>query len=150
MKRMLGLILSLTLAGAFAVAGAAGNTRSSQLSRHLHVTKECSQYTGAAGSFCTIKHANVPAIKKGAKVIYASAPGAGSLDSDVVLDSGDGDKAFGHVTLDFATKTGVVIFSGGTGRLSGFQATADVTYKAKKDLWHWDGTYRFTAPGQDD
>ena len=149
-KAGVGLLVILVAAGAFAVVGAAGNDRSSHHGTPLHMTKECSQYTGAAGSFCTITHSNVEAIDKGAKVTYASAAGATSLDSDVVLDTGQGNKAFGHVVLDFATKTGVITFSGGTGRLGGFQATADVTYNAKKDLWHWDGTYSLPSNGHDD
>jgi hypothetical protein len=148
-KASLGLLVAVVAAGALAVAVAAGTTRSSH-SRALHVTKECSQYTGAAGSFCTIEHANVKAIAKGARVIYTSAAGAASLDSDVVLDSGHGNKAYGHVTLDFATMTGVVAFSGGTGRLSGFEASAEITYNAKKDLWHWDGTYSLPPHGHGD
>jgi len=37
----------------------------------LHVTKECSEYTGHAGSFCTVTSSNLKAIDVGSKVIYA-------------------------------------------------------------------------------
>ena len=63
---------------------------------------------------------------------------------------GDEEKAFGHVTLDFATRSGIVTFSGGTGRFRGFHARVAVTYSTDDGLWHWDGTYTFTPPGQDD
>jgi hypothetical protein len=59
---------------------------SSPRSGALHVTKECSQYTGKPGSFCTITSSNLKAIKVGSKVVYAQAAGAASLNSDVVLD----------------------------------------------------------------
>ena len=36
----------------------------------LHVTKECSGYTGGAGSFCTITSSNVKAIEVGSKILY--------------------------------------------------------------------------------
>ena len=43
--------------------------------RSLHVTKECSEYGGVAGSFCTITSSNLNAIKPGSRVVYASAAG---------------------------------------------------------------------------
>jgi hypothetical protein len=54
----------------------------------LHVTKECSAYTGAAGDVCTITSSNVKEIAVGSKVVYARAANFStlSLDSDVVLD----------------------------------------------------------------
>jgi hypothetical protein len=64
----------------------------------LHVTKECSAYTGQAWSFCTITGSNIDAIKSGSTVVYASAAGATSLDGDVVVYVGHGTVAVGHVT----------------------------------------------------
>jgi len=49
---------------------------SAQRSGTLHVTKECSEYTGEAGSFCTIVSSNFDAIPVGSKVVYAEAPTA--------------------------------------------------------------------------
>lgn len=110
----------------------------------LHVTKECSQYTGQVGSFCTITSSNLDAIEVGSRVIYASAPGPGSLDSDVVLDPpGPGNNtAFGHCFLNFATGQGLCTFSGGTGKFTHFQASAAVSYLGGPN-WAWDGTYSF-------
>jgi hypothetical protein len=149
MKAAFGLLLALVAAGAVSVASSAGSTQYVHRHGQLHVTKECSQYTGAAGSFCTITGSNLDAIRPGAKVFYRSTAVGTSLDSDLVLDSGHGDRAFGHVTLDFVTATGVVTFSGGTGHLRGFRARTVVSYDAKNNLWHWDGTYSFGWPGDD-
>jgi hypothetical protein len=144
-KHFVGLIaVSMLAAGITAVASQAGN---SPRSGALHATKECSQYTGQAGSFCTITSSNLNAIDAGAKVIYTQAAGAAGLDSDLVLYTGPGNSAFGHVTLSFATLSGVVRFSGGTGQFSGFEANVIVTYNANTNLWYWDGTYSFDPPG---
>jgi len=92
----------------------------------LHVTKECSAYKGLAGDFCTITSSNLEEIEVGSRVVYAQAAGAGSLDTDVVLDAGPGNTAAGHVALDLAKGSGLITFSGGTGKFTGFQARADV------------------------
>src|SRR5438046_746339 len=88
----------------------------------LQVTKECSEYKGQAGDFCTITSSNLEEIQAGAKVIYAEAAGKGTLDTDVVLDAGSGNTAKGHVVLDLEANKG----------------TAD-----SDGLWHWSGTYSF-------
>ena len=108
----------------------------------LHVIKECSEYAGLPGQFCTITTSNLEEIGVGARVIYAEAPGETSLDTDVTLDAGSGNTAAGHVVLDLASDKGVVTFSGGTGTLAGFHAQADVTPDAEGNS-HWDGTYSF-------
>jgi len=143
-RATLGLLLATVVAGAFAVAGSA-----SPRSGDLHVTKDCSQYSGQAGGYCTIRSSSLNAIAPGMRVVYTSAAGAGSLDSDLVLDGPGNNNALGHVTLDFATLSGVVTFNGGTGRFRGFHASVDVTYDAQTGLWRWDGTYSFTPPGHD-
>jgi hypothetical protein len=102
---------------------------------------------GQAGSFCTITSSNLKAIDVGSKVIYAQPAGAAGLDSDLVLYTGPGNSAFGHVTLSFATLSGVVTFSGGAGRFSSFEASVTVTYNPNTNLWYWDGTYSFNPPG---
>jgi hypothetical protein len=142
MKRTLVLILALTLAGALAVASQARTDSSSQRGA-LHATKECSQYNGQAGSFCTIVGSNLPEIPAGSKVIYQDAAGATGLDTDLVLDAGSGNAAFGHVILSFATFTGSVIFTDGTGSLQGFHARVSVRLDNRTNLWHWDGAYSF-------
>jgi hypothetical protein len=145
-KTIFGLLLAIVMVGAFATTGSAETTGTPR-SGALHVTKECSQYAGHAGEFCTIVGSNLNAIDPGMNVIYTSAAGATGLDSDLVLDGPDNNDAYGHVTLNALTS--VVTFSGGTGRFSGFHASVVVTYNSDDQLWHWDGTYSFIPPGHD-
>ena len=148
MKRIIGLILAVTLAGAFAVASQARTDASSSRTRALHATKECtSTYHGQPGEFCTIEDSNVGAIRAGSKVFYFEPATADGLVSDLVLYAGPGIVALGHVTLSWATFTGVITFRGGSGDFRGFRARADVTYDAQHDRWHWDGTYRLRGHG---
>jgi hypothetical protein len=143
MKRILGLILAVTLAGAFAVASQARTDTSSSRTRALHVTKECGDYHGQPGEFCTILTSNVQAIAPHSKVFYFEAATAQGLDSDLALYAGPGNVALGHVTLSLTNPpTGVITFRGGTGDFRGFRARADVTVDSD-NVWHWDGTYRF-------
>ena len=146
-KAVFALLLAAVAAGAFAVPSSAAN--SSPRSGALHVTKECSQYSLAAGSFCTITSSNLSAVKPGSRVVYASAAGdptPGVLDSDLVIDGPGGNTAFGHVVLDLPTLTGVVTFSGGTGAFIHFRAgPIAVACPAFPDC-SWDGPYSFTPP----
>lgn len=137
MKGILALILAVAAVGSAATADSA---KSTPTSGRLHVTKECSQYNGTVGSFCTIVSANIDAIKTGMRVVYLSAPSNGTLDSDIVLSSADGSEAYGHVTLDLAKAKGRITFSGGIGTLAGFQADAKVSVDSS-GAWHWDGSY---------
>jgi hypothetical protein len=144
MKRILGLTLAVTIAGAFAVASQARTAHHSPRHGALHVTKDCppSQYAGQAGGFCTITSSNLQAIPAGSRVFYFEAVGAdGTLDSDLALYAGPGNAAFGHVVLSLTTATGEITFAGGTGSLRGFHARVAVSFDGA--LWHWDGTYRF-------
>ena len=107
------------------------------------MTKECSGYTGGAGSYCTITSSNLKAIEVDTKIVYLQPELLFTpAGSDVVLDlPGPGNNtAFGNCSLD----VGVCTFSGGTGKFTTFQARVDVTYTPDDDLWHWDGTYSFS------
>jgi hypothetical protein len=137
------VVLTLALS-----TGAASVSASSERGRPLHVTKECSQYTGAAGSFCTITSSNLGRIKVGSRVYYDQAAGtpAGLLDSNVVLDAGNGNRAVGRCTLDLTSGLGLCTFSDGTGRFVGFNARVQVTPPSgSDDDWHWEGTYSFDS-----
>ena len=109
----------------------------------LHVTKECSQYNGTDGTFCTITSSNLAAIEVGSRAIYATVNGFGDVDSDVVLDlPGPGNNAaFGHCTLTASVSR--CTFSGGTGKFTHFHATVAVSYLGGPN-WAWDGTYSFS------
>ena len=128
--------------------GATSVSASSEGSRPLHVTKECSEYTGAAGSFCTITSSNLARIKVGTRVYYDQPMNipAGLLDSSVVLDAGNGNRAVGRCTLDLTTGLGICTFSDGTGKFAGFDARVQVSPPTPEDPlnWHWEGTYSFS------
>jgi hypothetical protein len=105
------------------------------------VTKECSEYTGEAGSFCTIASSNFDAIPVGSRVAYAEAPtAAGGLDTDIVVNTPSGHTAYGHVVLDGATQTGTVTLAGGTGQLAELSADLVVAPLAEPS-YSWDGPY---------
>ena len=147
MTKLLG---SLTLALALVACAALVSAQSGR-NGQLHVTKECSHYTGAAGSFCTITSSNLPEIKVGSKVIYDQAAGipAGVLDSNVVLDAGNSNRAVGRCTLDLSNGLGLCAFSDGTGQFTGFSARVDVSPPTDGLNWHWEGTYSFSSePGR--
>jgi hypothetical protein len=152
MTRLLRLILAaaaVAAVGGFAAASQARNGGEHARSGALHATKECSQYFGRAGDYCTITSSSLNAIQSGMRVVYTSPAGATSLGSDLVLDGPGNNNALGHVTLDFTTLSGVVTLNGGTGRFRGFHASVDVTYDTQAGSWRWDGTYSFTPPGHD-
>jgi hypothetical protein len=112
----------------------------------LSVTKECTQYTGAAGAFCTITSSNVPWIRAGMKVVYTNAFTNTGLDTDVVLSAGHGSVAYGHVILDATGSFGTVTFDGGTGAFRAFHGSADVAYMPDGPTgydYSWIGTYSF-------
>jgi hypothetical protein len=148
LKAIFGLLLAAVAAGALAVASSAGNTGAPR-SGELHVTKECSQYSGQAGEFCTITSSNVNAIRAGSRVVYASAigdPTPGFLDSDLVIDGLGNNNARGHVVLDVHTFTGVVTLSGGTGVFTHFHAGPITVACPAFPNCSWDGPYRFSPP----
>jgi hypothetical protein len=125
-----------------AIATTTGLATAASKSGELHVTKECSEYDGTIGSFCTITSSNVPAIRPGMRVVYLAAPANGVLDADIVLTAKGLSVASGHVVLDLATATGSVSLSGPAGKRT-FSAEAVVSVDAA-GVWHWDGTYTVT------
>jgi hypothetical protein len=125
---------------------------SSAQNGNLHVTKECSEFTGLAGSFCTITSSNLAAIKVGSRVYYDQAPGipAGMLDSNVILSVGTGDWATGRCTLDGNTGLGICQFTDGVGELTGFHARVNVSATGGPNF-AWEGRYGFRPEhGQDE
>jgi hypothetical protein len=141
-RTILGLLTAILVIGTLSAASSGAASASSDRRGALHMTKECSEYTGQADSFCTITSSNLKAIKAGSRVVYLQAAGATSLDSDLVLVVGPGNYALGHVRLDFTTGTGVVRFWGGIGDFSDFHARAVVSHLDGVN-WAWDGKYHF-------
>ena len=136
-------VLGGLCAGALALStGVVPLSASPEKGRKLHLTKECSEYTGAAGDWCTVTVSNVGRLPAGTKILYSQAAGvpAGLLDSNVVIDAGDGNRAVGRCTLDLTTGLGLCTFYDGTGQLAGFEARVDVTCPPGPEC-DWDGTY---------
>jgi hypothetical protein len=138
--------VAIVVAGALLVgsSGAFAGVASPR-SGSLYVTKECTQYSGAAGAFCTITSSNIPWIRAGMRVVYTDAFNNG-LDTDVVLSAGHGSAAYGHVILDPTGSFGTVTFNGGTGAFRTFHASVDVAYVPGGPTgadFTWIGTYGF-------
>ena len=119
---------------------------------YLSVTKDCKDYTGLAGSSCTIESSNIPEITKGAMVFYDQPlwatvtpatleGGYMALDSNAVLWVSTYDWAVGRCTLG-PTFNGICTFSDGTGQLAGFHARVNVS-PIGGTLYSWEGTYSF-------
>ena len=142
---IVGLVLvagfvALTLSLSTGAASVSASAQNGQ----LHVTKECSQYSGAPGGFCTFTSSNLAEILVGSKIFYDQAPGVPpgfNLDSNVILDAGFGNWAIGRCTLD-STFNGVCTFSDGSGQFTGFEARVNVSPTGGANF-AWEGTYRF-------
>lgn len=135
----LALILSLS-AGAPPVSASDG--RNGQLVIH----KDCAAYTGKAGGHCTVHWSSLPEIiPSGSNIFYDQDAGIseGLLDSNIVLDAGNGNRAVGRCTLDFTSALGLCTFSDGTGQLAGFTARVNVSFLGGT-MWAWNGTYSFS------
>jgi hypothetical protein len=143
--RIIAIAVVANVAALTSASFGAASVSASARRGELHVMKECSQYNGTAGSFCTITSSNVTEILIGSRVYYDQAAGipTGLLDSNVVLDAGNGDRAVGRCTLDLSTYRGLCTFSDGTGQFTGFQARVEVSYLGTEFDFAWDGTYRF-------
>ena len=146
----MGLVLALAILTVGIKPKAARADEGGKRSGSLFVTKECSNYTGLGGSYCTIMSSTLPEIQAGSRVFYTQAAvdptssqgGFISLDSNVVLFVGTGDWAVGRCTLDLIGD-GLCTFVDGTGQLSGFQARVDVLPTGGVD-YSWNGTYSFS------
>jgi hypothetical protein len=120
--------------------------------RNLHATKACpGVVTGAPGGSCVFTSSTLGLIVVGSQILYdqlpylrvLADPTSGLLDSNVVLDAGDGNRAVGRCTLDFQTLLGLCTFSDGTGTFAGFEARVDVDCTPTGSPCTWDGTYGF-------
>ncbi len=135
-----GVIFAISVLGPSAVAGGT--------LQPLHITKECSQFTGNVPSFCTITGSNVTAIPVGSKVFYFGPllTDPNYFSSRVVIRAGHNNKARGYCSLIVidpgVDEHGTCVFWSGTGTLKGFHAGIDYMIDAGGIL-HWDGTYRF-------
>ena len=140
------ILLALLVGSSSALAGGASPRRGA-----LHITKECSQYTGEAGSFCTITSSSLNAIKPGSKIVYASPMLADTViyHSRVVIDGPGNNTAFGHVRIDVTIPPGPAVigyiaFSGGTGVFTHFHAGPLAVRCSTLIDCTWDGPYNFS------
>ena len=131
--------------------------KSSRKSGDLHLTKECSVYTGLAGSYCTITKSNLDEITVGSRefALKDADLGAGTLNSDGVIYVRDGELALNHCTISniFATEgiIGSCTFAGGIGDLSGFHAEVVVSVNEDDpNKADFDGTYSFSNKSDKD
>jgi hypothetical protein len=117
----------------------------------FHAEKNCDQYSGLAGGFCTITVSTLKQIPVGTKVVYTDAATATAVITDLTLvPPGPGNNlAFGHVDLNRVTRTGTASFSGGTGKFQHFTASVVITYLNGRN-WAWDGWYSFSSKGDED
>jgi len=107
----------------------------------MHLEKECSAYTGAAGAFCTIVASDFDAIPIGSKVVYRDAANAsGGLDCDIVVETPGGGSVNGHVVLDGSTQAGTVTLRGGTGEFAALSADLVVAHTTGVN-YTWEGSY---------
>jgi hypothetical protein len=113
----------------------------------LHIEKNCSQYTGAAGSFCTIISSNLTALPVHSRIFYDQPAGipnpnppGGMLDSNILIFVGPGNWAIGRCTLDNNTNLGLCSLSDGVGPLAGI--TMRVTVSSPDGInYFWNGNY---------
>ncbi len=113
---------------------------SSPRSGELHATKECSGFTGNAGSYCTITSSDLKAIPVDSTILYLQPADLFTpAGSDVVLDvPGPGNNhAFGKCSLAI----GHCNFWGGTGTFTWFHASLTVSFLDPD--WGWVGPYSF-------
>ena len=148
-----GLALTISTGGSRVKASSEREDDTARSGR-LHIKKDCSSYTRLAGGFCTIVESTLAEIPPGSVVYYTQAFGILNpawLDSNVVLDTGNGNKAVGRCTVDFSIATpGVCTFSDGTGQLAGFTARVNVSTSPTPPAdFFWDGTYSFKSEESD-
>jgi len=127
------------------LAGAASLSASPDKKGDFHGLKECSQYNFLPGGFCTFTSSNLDAIPAGTRVYYDQAANipTGMLDSNVILDAGQGNRAIGRCSVSFATGLGLCAFTDGLGQFAGFSARIDVRIDFQSGITYWDGTYSF-------
>lgn len=143
-RTLLAISTTVLALGATVQAGLAADEM-----KPLKISKECSEYTGKAPSFCTITESSLDLIPAGTKIFYYG-PVTGSMlftSSSAVLAVGPGDSAVGYcVVYDTASPPiGTCAFHAGSGSLAGFQAIVKVTVDDKQ-IWHWDGGYLLSPP----
>jgi len=129
-----------------ASASAASLVSTQSRNRNFHFVQECSEYKETPGSFCTIASSDLAAVPTGSKIFYVQSPitSIGLLDSNIVLDAGQGNRGVGRCTLDWVSRVGLCTISDGIGKLAGLQARVDVSGASGDPIkLDWRGTYSY-------
>jgi hypothetical protein len=142
-----GLLAAAALGACSDVVAPRGSVNSAAFARaggSLHLTKDCSTYTGQAGEICTVTSSSIRQIEVGSTITYESAAVGVALDTHITIDlPGLGNnQAFGHCTLSLATGIGVCRIIGGTGKFRTLRALVDVSNVGGANF-EWSGTYSF-------
>ncbi len=137
-RKLLGIAGTIVALGAVIPSASAGATL-----QPIHITKDCSGFTGGPGSFCTVTGSDLAAIPVGSKLLYKGPviSDPNFLSSRVVMRAGTGDRA---CSVIYSPYHGVCAFWRGTGSLAGFHASTDSTIDSNS-VFHLDGTYLFAV-----
>ena len=106
-RKILAVVGTIVALAAFIPSASAGTTL-----QPLHITKECSGFTGETPSFCTITGSDLAAIPVGTKVMYWGPvlTDPNFLSSRAVLRAGHGNRAFGYCQTISAPYHGTCTF----------------------------------------
>lgn len=137
------VVLACTVV-AFAALAPAVSANSNPLP--IHLTKDCSTYSGEIPSLCTIETSDLSLLPVGTKVWYEGPILTNNyfLSSNMLLEAGPNATATGYCIFDARAiaQTGLCTFWAGTGSLTGFTAILHVTID-DQGIWHLDGEYYF-------
>ena len=132
-KRVLAVTGAIVALLAFAPVALAGTHYP------FHLDKTCAaDASEPLGYICTVQHSDFRWIPPGSHVRYLSQAG-NVVQARIVSRYGSAD---GACTWS-SDVNAECVFSGGTGRLTGFHLDVDVTANADQSIWYWDGTYWF-------
>jgi hypothetical protein len=74
--------------------------------------------------------------------LQAPIASTGLLDSNIVLDAGQGNRGIGRCTFALASHVGLCTISDGIGKFAGFEARIDVSAALTDPVkFDWRGTY---------
>lgn len=137
-------IKRLLLVGATVIAlAAAVPSVSAGSHKDFHLDKTCAEDPSEPlGYFCTVQHSDFRWIPPGTEVHYAAIPPLDPLVVQAVTIKVKNGSTQG-VCVWSSLVNAVCTFSGGTGRLTQFHLTVDVTANADQSVWYWDGTSWF-------
>jgi hypothetical protein len=119
---IIGSSALMTLLASSVMAGDAGTGGIAQ------ILLDCTNYTGAAGSSCTVSSSNIEEIPVRTVLYHLQAANIvpGLLDTSIVYDAGNGNRMSGHCTTDLVSSIGVCLIMYGSGDLAGIEGYLDI------------------------